>query len=84
MKKIAIIATLLLLPLQTLLAQQEFEYRKTASVSGAKKGTITLGISAGVLQVTADAASLVETQVKYSKAAGFYQQQQHNRSCTQL
>ncbi|RDV15988.1 hypothetical protein DXT99_06330 [Pontibacter diazotrophicus] len=68
MKRITLIATLLLLPLQILLAQQEFEYKKTASASGAKKGKVTLDVPAGVLQVTADAASLVETQVKYSKA----------------
>lgn len=68
MKKASIIAVLFLLPLHTLLAQNDFEYKKTASASGAKKGTVTLEIPAGELEVKADAASLVETQVQYNKA----------------
>lgn len=68
MKKVSTIVALLMLPLQVLLAQNEFEYKKTASASGVKKGTVTLDVSAGVLEVKADAASLVETQVQYSKA----------------
>ncbi|MFD3001715.1 toast rack family protein [Pontibacter toksunensis] len=69
MKKVSTIVALLLLPSQVLLAQNEFEYKKTASASGVKKGTVTLDVSAGVLEVKADATtSLVETQVQYSKA----------------
>lgn len=67
MRKTPVIAFLFLLPLHSLLAQNDFEYRKTASASGAKKGTVTLEIPAGELEVKADAASLVETQVQYSK-----------------
>jgi len=68
MKKTVVIAALLLLPLQALLAQNKFEYKKTASASGVKKGTVTLDVPAGDLQVKADGASLVDTQVQYSKA----------------
>lgn len=68
MKKTAILGIALLLPLQALLAQQDFEFRKTASAAGAKKGTVTLEIPAGELQVKADGASLVEAQVLYTMA----------------
>ncbi|GAA4430169.1 hypothetical protein GCM10023188_16520 [Pontibacter saemangeumensis] len=69
MKKITVFGLLLFFPLQALLAQQEFVFKKTTSASGAKKGTVTLEIPAGELQVNADGTSLMDAQVQYTKAS---------------
>jgi predicted membrane protein len=67
-KKLLLLLTATMLPLQVLLAQSKFEFKETAPLNGARKAKVVLDMPAGVLHVKAESNALAEANIKYDRA----------------
>lgn len=57
-----------LLPLQALLAQEEYRFKETVQTSGMKRGKVVLEMPAGVLNIKAQSNALAEANILYGRA----------------
>lgn len=66
--KLILLLVAFVLPLQALLAQEEFRFKETVQTSGMKRGKVVLEMPAGVMNIKAQSNALAEANILYGRA----------------